>query len=253
MRRSRASNATTFVLASLVALLAFVQGAFGVSPGGTPVPGPAPQPSAPAAAPGSALTGGSTTGIPVGGPAPASLYPMGARGWVFPLYPLRRVAAVSSWTLDQGVDLGGTANQCGPRLIELAVTSGTVVREGLQGFGGEAPVLLAEAGPDAGRLIYYGHAAPALVALGTHVQAGQPIAEVGCGRVGVSSAPHLEIGMLAVAATNSEDLPAPGETSHETLTRLRSAYSAAAADYASRKARKAAVKRRQHRRTHARA
>ena len=162
MRRSRASNATTFVLASLVALLAFVQGAFGVSPGGTPVPGPAPQPSAPAAAPGSALTGGSTTGIPVGGPAPASLYPMGARGWVFPLYPLPRVAPVSSWTLDQGVDLGGTANQCGPRLIELAVTSGTVVREGLQGFGGEAPVLLAEAGPDAGRLIYYGHAAPAL-------------------------------------------------------------------------------------------
>ena len=89
------------------------------------------------------------------------------------------------------------------------------------------------------------------MALGAHVQAGQPIAEVGCGSVGVSSAPHLEIGMLAVAATNSEDLPAPGETSHETLTRLRSAYSAAAADYASRKARKAAVKRRRHRRTHA--
>src|SRR5204863_303745 len=83
-------------------------------------------PSAPAAAPGSAVTGGSITGIPVGGPAPASLYPMGARGWVFPLYPLARVAAVSSWTLDQGVDLGGSANQCGPRLIELAVTSGTV-------------------------------------------------------------------------------------------------------------------------------
>src|SRR5438128_12342376 len=104
MRRSRASNATTFVLASLVALLAFGQGAFGVSSAGTPVPGPAPQARAPAA-PGSAVAGGSITGIPVGGPAPASLYPMGARGWVFPLYPLPRVAPLSSWTLDQGVDL----------------------------------------------------------------------------------------------------------------------------------------------------
>jgi murein DD-endopeptidase MepM/ murein hydrolase activator NlpD len=178
---------------------------------------------------------------------------MSARGWVFPLYPFGRVAATSSWTLDQGVDLGGTANQCGPRLIELAVTSGTVVREGLQGFGGEAPVLLAEAGPDAGRFIYYGHAAPALVALGAHVQAGQPIAEVGCGSVGISRAPHLEIGVLPVAASNSEQLPALGQTSHETLAKLRSAYRAAAAAYVARKAHKAAVKRRRRARTHARA
>jgi murein DD-endopeptidase MepM/ murein hydrolase activator NlpD len=251
MHRGRAGNATTFALASLVALFAFVQGAFGGSSGGTPVPGPPPAPAASptAAAPG--VTGGSVTGAPV--LLPASPYPLGARGWVFPLYPFARVAAKSSWTLDQGVDLGGTANQCGPRLIELAVTSGTVVREGLAGFGGEAPVLLAEGGPDAGRFIYYGHAAPALVALGAHVQAGQPIAEVGCGSVGISSAPHLEIGMLAPARSNSEALPAVGETSRETLARLRSAYSAAAAADVVRRAHKAAVKRRRRPPAHARA
>ena len=165
-------------------------------------------------------------------PAPVftgSPYPISPRGWVFPLYPLARVGATSWWSLDQGVDLGGTANQCGARLTELAVASGTIVREGLSGFGSSAPVLLVDSGPDAGRYIYYGHASPALVALGTHVSAGQPIAEVGCGAVGISSAPHLEIGVLPAGATDSQDLPATGETSHETMTNLKSAYVAAVA------------------------
>jgi murein DD-endopeptidase MepM/ murein hydrolase activator NlpD len=158
------------------------------------------------------------------------------------LYPLARVASVSSWTLDAGVDVGGGAGQCGARLIELAVASGTVVHEGLEGFGAQAPVLLIESGPDTGRYVYYGHAAPALVPVGARVGAGQPIAEVGCGSVGISSAPHLEIGILPATATGPEDMPALGQTARETLSQLRSAYGAAIAASNARKA--AALKRR---------
>jgi murein DD-endopeptidase MepM/ murein hydrolase activator NlpD len=158
-----------------------------------------------------------------------SPYPPSAHGWVFPLYPLARVAARSWWSLDQGVDVGGNANQCGPRLQELAVANGTIVHEGLDGFGSSTPVLLVESGPDRGRYIYYGHAAPALVPVGAHVSAGQPIADVGCGTVGISSAPHLELGMEPIGATNPQAMPAVGETSRETLSDLVAAYRTAAA------------------------
>jgi murein DD-endopeptidase MepM/ murein hydrolase activator NlpD len=240
LRRRLPTYAITFVLVSLLGLMAIVQAAFGVVTGGTATPGtpPAPPPTS-TSGPSTGATGGTTT-TTTAPPTVRSAYPVGTRGWVFPLYPLTRVAPTSWWSLDQGVDVGGSANQCGSRLLELAVASGTIVHEGLDGFGAQAPVLLVDSGPDAGRYIYYGHAAPVLEPVGTHVSAGQPIAEVGCGDVGISSAPHLEIGMLAPATSNPEDLPDVGQTAHETLADLRSAYNAAMAAYKARKA--AAIK-----------
>ena len=169
---------------------------------------------------------------------------MGPSGWVFPLYPVSRVAAPGTWTLDQGVDFGGADNQCGPELRELAVASGTIELEGIEGFGQWAPVLHVEGGPFDDRYIYYGHASPDLVPVGTHVSAGQPIAEVGCGDVGISFAPHLELGMLPAGAANPDELPAFGETAHETLANLSSAYKTALAAYRAQQAAAARARRR---------
>ena len=244
MRRSHSSYAFALMagltLAALLVLwrLAGAQLAFGGSTGGTAMPAPSLGAPPAGSAPGSGGTTPTAPSAPTGAPSP---YPPGASGWVFPLYPLSRVASPNWWTLDQGVDLGGGANQCGPRLLELAVASGTIVRQGLAGFGDEAPVLLADSGPDSGRFIYYGHAAPALVPVGAHVAAGQPIAQVGCGIVGISRAPHLEIGMLPAGASNPQRLPAMGQTSRETMSNLRSAYRSAVV---AERARKAAAKRR---------
>jgi murein DD-endopeptidase MepM/ murein hydrolase activator NlpD len=92
-------------------------------------------------------------------------------------------------SVDQGVDYsapGGTPL--------YAMGSGTIIQEGIGGFGPNAPVLQITSGPLTGKTVYYGHSGPDLVPVGAQVVQGQQISSVGYGIVGISTGPHLEMG-----------------------------------------------------------
>lgn len=165
---------------------------------------------------GNAAASGTCGGTAGGG----AIGPISANGLAFPIQPKSVAVAPGSWTLDQGVDISTNGAACGSAATEVAMGPGTIVAEGISGFGPYAPVLRIESGPLQGKYLYYGHAAPALVPVGAHVAAGQPIADVGCGIVGLSSGPHIEIGLMSSASC----CPAMGQTSPEMKQLLLATY-----------------------------
>jgi murein DD-endopeptidase MepM/ murein hydrolase activator NlpD len=122
--------------------------------------------------------------------------------------------APSSWSVDQGVDIPASANT-----PEHAVLSGTVVGHGISGFGPWCPILKLDTPVQGNEAVYYGHAGPSgLAAIGTHLNAGDQIASVGPGIVGISTGPHLEIGFCSAAGQPGPNGGPQAQLMHSLLT-----------------------------------
>ena len=125
--------------------------------------------------------------VAVSSPAPPPPPATGGGGLPLP------VQYLENGTVDDGVDYsapGGTP--------EFAMGPGVIIREGISGFGPNAPVLQITGGPLSGKAVYYGHAGPDLVPVGAQVAQGQQITIIGYGIVGESTGPHLEVGFYPV-------------------------------------------------------
>jgi murein DD-endopeptidase MepM/ murein hydrolase activator NlpD len=151
-----------------------------------------------------------------GGSSAAGRQRFTANGFTFPM-PKADVSPPATWSPDDGVDIsapGGTP--------EFAVCPGTIVLHGIGGFGPSAPVIRCDSPVDGYDFVYYGHAGPGnWVPVGTHVNRGQVISEVGSGIVGISTAPHLEIGFA-----NSTGSPIGPASASAMLSLLRASYGA---------------------------
>jgi murein DD-endopeptidase MepM/ murein hydrolase activator NlpD len=94
---------------------------------------------------------------------------------------------------DDGVDIETAPN--GAAVYSITAGIVTAVSSDPGGFGPNYPVILVTKGPLAGQYIYYGHVAAALVKVGQHVLAGQPIAVMGhTGDAASLGHGHIEIG-----------------------------------------------------------
>lgn len=113
----------------------------------------------------------------------------------FPFLHPSLAVSQGQWSQDDGVDIGADGNACGSAAVLVAVGDGVVIQEGINGFGPTAPVLRMTSGPFKGRNVYYGHTGHDYVRVGDHVRMGDRVSQIGCGDVGISSGPHLEIGV----------------------------------------------------------
>jgi murein DD-endopeptidase MepM/ murein hydrolase activator NlpD len=148
--------------------------------------------------------------------------PQAASQFVFPYQDKSIVLPKNRWGMSQGVDIGTVGGVCGNKAVVVSTDPGKVVREGVNAFGPDTPVIQVTSGPRTGRYIYYGYTQGDLVPVGAVVQAGQPITHVGCGSVGMSSTPHLEIGISMPGGPTC--CPGVRQTSEQMYNWLAAAY-----------------------------